>query len=69
MPVVDFHNHYYPPEYLDALGPSGSTLRITTDGEGNPSSTIRATTTSSCAAIATSPTGERCSTSTGSTRR
>src|SRR5687767_14304960 len=36
MPVVDFHNHYYPPEYLDALEPSGSTLRITTDGEGNP---------------------------------
>ena len=34
--IVDFHNHYYPPEYLDALGPSGSTLRITTDSEGNP---------------------------------
>jgi aminocarboxymuconate-semialdehyde decarboxylase len=36
MPIVDVHNHYYPPEYLDALGPSGSALRITTDGEGNP---------------------------------
>jgi aminocarboxymuconate-semialdehyde decarboxylase len=36
MPVIDFHNHYYPPEYLDALGPSGSTLRITHDPEGNP---------------------------------
>jgi aminocarboxymuconate-semialdehyde decarboxylase len=36
MPTIDFHNHYYPPEYLDALGPSGSTLRLTTDGEGNP---------------------------------
>jgi aminocarboxymuconate-semialdehyde decarboxylase len=36
MPVIDIHNHYYPPEYLDALGPSGSTLRLTTDREGNP---------------------------------
>jgi len=34
--IVDFHNHYYPPEYLDALGPSGSTLRLTYDDEGNP---------------------------------
>src|SRR5436305_5555615 len=36
MPIVDFHNHYYPPEYLDALGPSGSALKISTDREGNP---------------------------------
>jgi aminocarboxymuconate-semialdehyde decarboxylase len=36
MSIIDFHNHYYPPEYLDALGPSGSTLRITHDAEGNP---------------------------------
>ncbi|HEX3553792.1 MAG TPA: amidohydrolase family protein [Thermoanaerobaculia bacterium] len=36
MPIVDFHNHYYPPEYLDALGPSGSTLSLSTDREGNP---------------------------------
>ena len=36
MPVIDIHNHYYPPEYLDALGPAGSTLRLTTDREGNP---------------------------------
>jgi aminocarboxymuconate-semialdehyde decarboxylase len=34
--IIDFHNHYYPPEYLDALGPSGSTLRLTYDDEGNP---------------------------------
>jgi aminocarboxymuconate-semialdehyde decarboxylase len=34
--IIDFHNHYYPPEYLDALGPSGSTLRLTRDDEGNP---------------------------------
>ena len=36
MPVIDFHNHYYPPEYLDALGPSGSSLSITYDAAGNP---------------------------------
>ena len=36
MPVIDFHNHYYPPEYLDALGPSGSSLSITYDDAGNP---------------------------------
>ena len=36
MPVIDFHNHYYPPEYLDALGPSGSRLTITYDEDDNP---------------------------------
>lgn len=36
MKVIDFHNHYYPPEYLDALGPSGSCLKITYDAENNP---------------------------------
>ena len=36
MLIIDFHNHYYPPEYLDALGPSGSTLKITYDADGNP---------------------------------
>jgi aminocarboxymuconate-semialdehyde decarboxylase len=35
-PIIDFHNHYYPPEYLDALTPAGSTLTITHDPEGNP---------------------------------
>jgi aminocarboxymuconate-semialdehyde decarboxylase len=34
--VIDFHNHYYPPEYLAALEPSGSALRITIDDDGNP---------------------------------
>jgi len=34
--IVDFHNHYYPPEYLAALEPSGSVLRVTTDADGNP---------------------------------
>ena len=36
MAVIDFHNHYYPPEYLDALEPAGSRLRITYDEQKNP---------------------------------
>jgi len=36
MSVIDFHNHYYPPEYLDALKPSGSVLSITMDEDDNP---------------------------------
>jgi aminocarboxymuconate-semialdehyde decarboxylase len=36
MPVVDFHNHFYPPEYLAALEGAGSAQRITHDAEGNP---------------------------------
>ena len=36
MSVIDFHNHYYPPEYLDALEPSGSRLTITYDEHKNP---------------------------------
>ena len=36
MPVIDVHNHYYPPEYLDALKPAGSILKVTHDDDGNP---------------------------------
>ena len=36
MSIIDFHNHFYPPEYLAALEPSGSVLCITHDGQGNP---------------------------------
>ena len=36
MQVVDVHNHFYPPEYLDALRSGGSVIRVTTDKEGNP---------------------------------
>jgi aminocarboxymuconate-semialdehyde decarboxylase len=36
MPVIDFHNHYYPPAYLDALRSGPSTVKVTTDAEGNP---------------------------------
>jgi aminocarboxymuconate-semialdehyde decarboxylase len=34
--VVDFHNHYYPPAYLDALRAGGSAVRVTQDTDGNP---------------------------------
>jgi aminocarboxymuconate-semialdehyde decarboxylase len=36
MQIVDVHNHFYPPEYLDALRSGGSVIRVTTDKEGNP---------------------------------
>ena len=36
MRVVDVHNHFYPPEYLDALRSGNSVVRVTTDKEGNP---------------------------------
>ena len=36
MPVIDFHNHYYPPKYLDALRSGRSGVRVTTDADGNP---------------------------------
>jgi aminocarboxymuconate-semialdehyde decarboxylase len=36
MPIVDVHNHFYPPEYLDALKSVNSSVRVTYDAEGNP---------------------------------
>ena len=36
MTVVDFHTHYYPPDYLAALESGPSNVRITRDAEGNP---------------------------------
>jgi aminocarboxymuconate-semialdehyde decarboxylase len=36
MPVIDFHNHYYPPQYIQALEQGLSAVRITHDDEGNP---------------------------------
>ena len=34
--IVDFHNHYYPPRYLDALREGPSHYTVTTDEHGNP---------------------------------
>src|SRR2546425_6642046 len=36
MPIIDFHNHYYPPVYLDALRSGSSTVKVTIDEDGNP---------------------------------
>ena len=34
--IVDFHTHFYPPEYLDALRAPGGAVRVTDDAAGNP---------------------------------
>ena len=36
MSVIDFHNHYYPPKYLEALRSGRTSVKVTTDKEGNP---------------------------------
>src|SRR5262245_51631159 len=38
MRIIEFHNHYYPPEYVEALkSPSSrSAVRVTYDADGNP---------------------------------
>jgi len=34
--VIDFHNHFYPPAYLEALRKGESAIRVTEDPAGNP---------------------------------
>jgi aminocarboxymuconate-semialdehyde decarboxylase len=34
--IIDFHNHYYPPAWLEAIRSGGSAFRVTGDGDGNP---------------------------------
>jgi aminocarboxymuconate-semialdehyde decarboxylase len=34
--IIDFHNHYFPPQYLDAIRTGGSHFRVTEDHDGNP---------------------------------
>ncbi len=34
--IVDFHNHYYPPEYLDAVKKGPARVRVDYDADGNP---------------------------------
>ena len=36
MRIIDFHNHYYPPVYLDALRSGSSAVEVTIDEDGNP---------------------------------
>ena len=34
--IIDFHNHFYPPAYIDALRSGSSSVRVTIDADGNP---------------------------------
>lgn len=34
--LVDVHNHFYPPEYIDALRAGDSVVEVTVDADGNP---------------------------------
>lgn len=36
MRIIDFHNHYYPRAYIDAMRDGRHAVTITEDGEGNP---------------------------------
>jgi aminocarboxymuconate-semialdehyde decarboxylase len=36
MRVIDFHNHYYPPAYLEALRSGSSAVEVSIDDDGNP---------------------------------
>jgi len=36
MPIIDFHNHFYPPAYLDALRSGSSAVEVSIDSDGNP---------------------------------
>lgn len=36
MPIIDFHNHYYPPGYLKALQSGESAVEVTIDDHDNP---------------------------------
>jgi aminocarboxymuconate-semialdehyde decarboxylase len=36
MPIIDVHNHFYPPEYLDALQDGDGAVTVTSDPQGNP---------------------------------
>lgn len=36
MVIIDFHNHFYPPEYLEAIQTGPSNLKVTFDSDNNP---------------------------------
>ena len=36
MSIIDFHNHFYPPDYLEALRSGPSNVTVSVDSEGNP---------------------------------
>jgi aminocarboxymuconate-semialdehyde decarboxylase len=36
MAIIDFHNHFYPPQYLEAIQTGPSNIKITFDTDNNP---------------------------------
>jgi aminocarboxymuconate-semialdehyde decarboxylase len=36
MTIIDCHNHFFPPEYLDAIQSGPSNVKVTFDADGNP---------------------------------
>lgn len=36
MKIIDFHNHFYPPEYVKAVQTGPSNIKVTYDDDGNP---------------------------------
>jgi aminocarboxymuconate-semialdehyde decarboxylase len=36
MRIIDFHNHFYPPEYLEAIQTKPSNVKVTYDADNNP---------------------------------
>jgi len=36
MNIIDFHNHFYPPEYLEAIQTGPSNIKVTVDSDNNP---------------------------------
>jgi len=34
--IIDFHNHHYPPEYIEALRAEQGAVTVTDDADGNP---------------------------------
>jgi aminocarboxymuconate-semialdehyde decarboxylase len=36
MKIIDFHNHFYPPEYLEAIQTGASNVKVTFDADNNP---------------------------------
>ena len=34
--IIDFHNHFYPPEFIEAVRQGPSNFSVTDDDEGNP---------------------------------
>ena len=64
VPVIDFHNHYYPPRLHDRrCSRARAACKTTVDSRRQPDAALSGrSTTSPCAGTAISPTGRTCST-------